>query len=96
MYSAALRMTRDPADAEDLVQEPYARAYASFHHFRDATDLRAWLYRILTTTFLNSCRARRSRARCAVAESEDRQPGRAATHLGRLIPQPAPAHREAA
>ncbi|MET9679154.1 sigma-70 family RNA polymerase sigma factor [Streptomyces coeruleorubidus] len=82
MYSAALRMTRDPADAEDLVQETYARAYASFHQFRDGTDLRAWLYSILTTTFLNSCRAQRSRSRCdSVAEFEDQQPGRAAPHL---------------
>ncbi|MCZ9347051.1 RNA polymerase subunit sigma, partial [Streptomyces sp. TRM76130] len=48
MYSAALRMTRNPADAEDLVQETYAKAYASFHQFRAGTNLKAWLYRILT------------------------------------------------
>ncbi|MEV6839888.1 sigma factor, partial [Streptomyces sp. NPDC051133] len=48
MYSAALRMTRNPADAEDLVQETYAKAYASFHQFREGTNLKAWLYRILT------------------------------------------------
>lgn len=82
MYSAALRMTRDPADVEDLVQKTYARVYASFHQFRDGTDLRAWLYRILTTTILNSCRAQGSRPRCAsMAEFEDQQPGRAAPHL---------------
>src|SRR5689334_7889133 len=50
MYSAALRMTRNPADAEDLVQETYAKAYASFHQFREGTNLKAWLYRILTNT----------------------------------------------
>ena len=56
MYSAALRMTRNPADAEDLVQETYAKAYASFHQFREGTNLKAWLYRILTNTFINSYR----------------------------------------
>jgi RNA polymerase sigma-70 factor (ECF subfamily) len=56
MYSAALRMTRNPADAEDLVQEMYAKAYASFHQFREGTNLKAWLYRILTNTFINSYR----------------------------------------
>ena len=56
MYSAALRMTRNPADAEDLVQETYAKAYASFHQFREGTNLKAWLYRILTNTYINSYR----------------------------------------
>ncbi|NUV57822.1 sigma-70 family RNA polymerase sigma factor, partial [Streptomyces coelicolor] len=56
MYSAALRMTRNPADAEDLVQETYAKAYGSFHQFREGTNLKAWLYRILTNTFINSYR----------------------------------------
>lgn len=48
LYSAASRMTRNPADAEDLVQETYARAYASFHQFKEGTNLRAWLHRILS------------------------------------------------
>ncbi|MEY9995343.1 RNA polymerase sigma-70 factor (ECF subfamily) [Streptomyces sp. V4I8] len=61
LYSAALRMTGHPADAEDLVQETYARAYTSFHQFREGTNLKAWLYRILTTTFLNSRRSQRRR-----------------------------------
>jgi RNA polymerase sigma-70 factor, ECF subfamily len=58
MYSAALRMTRNPADAEDLVQETYAKAYASFHQFRRGTNLKAWMYRILTNTYINGYRKR--------------------------------------
>jgi RNA polymerase sigma-70 factor, ECF subfamily len=56
MYSAALRMTRNPADAEDLVQETFLRAYRGFSGFREGTNLKAWLYRILTNTFINSYR----------------------------------------
>jgi RNA polymerase sigma-70 factor (ECF subfamily) len=56
LYSAAMRMTRNPADAEDLVQETFAKAYSSFHQFRPGTNLTAWLYRILTNTFINSYR----------------------------------------
>ncbi|SDP24039.1 RNA polymerase sigma-70 factor, ECF subfamily [Streptomyces sp. cf386] len=81
LYSAALRMTCHPADAEDLVQETYARAYASFHQFREGTNLRAWLYRILTTTFLNSCRAQQRRPqRDGTVEIEDWQLARAESH----------------
>src|ERR1700735_4209122 len=50
LYPAALRMTRNPTDAEDLVQETSAKAYAAFHQFRPGTNLRAWLNRILHTT----------------------------------------------
>jgi RNA polymerase sigma-70 factor (ECF subfamily) len=56
LYSAALRMTRNPADAEDLVQETYAKAFAAFHQYRPGTNLKAWLYRILTNTYINSYR----------------------------------------
>jgi RNA polymerase sigma-70 factor (ECF subfamily) len=56
LYRAALNLTRHPADAEDLVQETYAKAYAAYHQFRQGTNLRAWLYRILTTTFINAYR----------------------------------------
>ena len=61
LYSAALRMTRNPSDAEDLVQETYLRAYRGFGGFKDGTNLKAWLYKILTNTFINSYRARRRR-----------------------------------
>jgi RNA polymerase sigma-70 factor, ECF subfamily len=56
LYSAALRMTRNPADAEDLVQETTLRAYRGFAGFEEGTNLKAWLYRILTNTFINSYR----------------------------------------
>lgn len=56
LYGAALRMTRNPADAEDLVQETYVKAYAGFKSFKEGTNLRAWLYRILTNTYINSYR----------------------------------------
>jgi len=58
MYSAALRMTRNPADAEDLVQETFVKAYSAFHQFAEGTNLKAWLYRILTNTYINSYRKR--------------------------------------
>ena len=56
LYGAALRMTRNPADAEDLVQETYVKAYSAFRSFREGTNLKAWLYRILTNTYINSYR----------------------------------------
>jgi RNA polymerase sigma-70 factor (ECF subfamily) len=59
LYPAALRMTRNPTDAEDLVQETSVKAYAAYHQFRPGTNLRAWLNRILTTTFINVYRKRR-------------------------------------
>ncbi|MEV4842980.1 sigma-70 family RNA polymerase sigma factor [Micromonospora matsumotoense] len=58
LYAAGLRMTRNPADAEDLVQETYLKAYAAFHQFEQGTNLKAWLYRILTNTYINSYRKR--------------------------------------
>ena len=59
LYPAALRMTRNPTDAEDLVQETSVKAYAAFQQFTPGTNLRAWLNRILTTTFINVYRKRR-------------------------------------
>jgi len=61
LYSAALRMTRNAADAEDLVQETYLKAYRSYGSFREGTNLRAWLYRILTNTYINSYRSAQRR-----------------------------------
>src|SRR5438270_1783311 len=61
LYTAALRMTRNPADAEDLVQETYLKAYRAFHSFQAGTNLKAWLYTILTNTFINSYRSQKRR-----------------------------------
>jgi RNA polymerase sigma-70 factor, ECF subfamily len=59
LYPVALRMTRNPTDAEDLVQETLAKAYAALHQFKPGTNLRAWLHRILANTFINSYRKKR-------------------------------------
>ncbi|MDR1432369.1 MAG: sigma-70 family RNA polymerase sigma factor [Propionibacteriaceae bacterium] len=56
LYGAALRMTRNPADAEDIVQETFTKAFAAFKDFKQGTNVKAWLYRILTNTFINSYR----------------------------------------
>src|SRR5580698_3770988 len=56
LYPTALRMTRNPHDAEDLLQETFARAYVAFHQFKPGTNLSAWLYRILANTFINTRR----------------------------------------
>jgi RNA polymerase sigma-70 factor, ECF subfamily len=61
LYGAALRMTRNPTDAEDLVQETYLRAYRGFAGFREGTNLKAWLYKILTNTYINIYRAKKRR-----------------------------------
>ncbi|MCU1458056.1 MAG: polymerase, sigma-24 subunit, subfamily [Actinomycetia bacterium] len=61
LYAAALRMTRKPADAEDLVQETYLRAYRGFGGFQEGTNLKAWLYKILTNTYINIYRAKKRR-----------------------------------
>jgi len=59
LYPAALRMTHNPSDAEDLLQETFARAYVAFHQYQPGTNLSAWLYRILANTFINTHRKRR-------------------------------------
>ena len=81
MYSAALRTTRNPADAEDLVQETYAKAYAAFHQYKPGTNLKAWMYRILTNTYINTYRKRqREPQQSDAAEVEDYQLHRAESH----------------
>jgi RNA polymerase sigma-70 factor (ECF subfamily) len=69
LYTAALRMTRNAAEAEDLVQETYLKAYRAFGSFEQGTNLKAWLYKILTNTFINAYRSRRRRPE--QTESED-------------------------
>jgi RNA polymerase sigma-70 factor (ECF subfamily) len=82
LYSAALRMTRNPSDAEDLVQETYAKAYGSFHQFREGTNLKAWLYRILTNTFINTYRkAQRQPKQSGTETVEDWQLAQAESHM---------------
>ena len=61
LYSGALRMTRNRSDAEDLVQETYLKGYRSYHTFTEGTNLRAWLFRIMTNTYINSYRAKQRR-----------------------------------
>jgi RNA polymerase sigma-70 factor (ECF subfamily) len=56
LYSAAMRMARNPSDAEDLVQETFLKAYRAYDSFEEGTNLKAWLYRILTNTYINKYR----------------------------------------
>jgi RNA polymerase sigma-70 factor (ECF subfamily) len=81
LYSAALRMTRNPADAEDLVQETFVKAFAAFHQFEEGTNLKAWLYRILTNTFINSYRKKQRQPQQSPTEQiEDWQIAAAEAH----------------
>ncbi len=81
LYSAALRMTRNPADAEDLVQEAFTKAFASFHQYEPGTNLKAWLYRILTNAYINSYRKKqREPQQSGSEEIEDWQLARAESH----------------
>ncbi|CAO5182653.1 ECF RNA polymerase sigma factor SigR [Frankia sp. AiPs1] len=81
MYAAALRMTRNPADAEDLVQETFVKAFAAFHQFQAGTNLKAWLYRILTNTFINTYRRRqRQPLQSPTEQVEDWQLAEAESH----------------
>ena len=81
LYSAALRLTRNAADAEDLVQETFAKAFQAFHQFKPGTNLKAWMYRILTNTFINTYRKKQREPQQSMAEDvEDWQLARAESH----------------
>jgi RNA polymerase sigma-70 factor (ECF subfamily) len=71
LYGAALRYTRNPADAEDLLQEAFAKAYAKFHQFEPGTNLRAWLYRILHNTYINTYRKKQRRPQESLQDDID-------------------------
>jgi RNA polymerase sigma-70 factor (ECF subfamily) len=84
LYAAALRMTRNPADAEDLVQETYLKAYAAFASFSQGTNLKAWLYRILTNTYINGYRKKqRQPLQSPTDEITDWQLAKAESHTSR-------------
>jgi RNA polymerase sigma-70 factor (ECF subfamily) len=80
LYSAALRYTKNAHDAQDLVQDTYAKAFTSFHQFEPGTNLKAWLYRILTTTFINTYRKDQRRPQISDGELEDWQIAESASH----------------
>jgi RNA polymerase sigma-70 factor (ECF subfamily) len=80
LYSAALRYTKNPEDARDLVQDTYLKAFTSFHQFEEGTNLRAWLYRVLTTTFINSYRKKQRQPLISNSEIEDWQVAKAQSH----------------
>ena len=84
LYAAALRYTKNPEDARDLVQDTYLKAFTSFHQFEEGTNLRAWLYRVLTTTFINTYRKDQRRPQVAQAELEDWQLAEAQSHTSDL------------
>ncbi|MDJ0358114.1 sigma-70 family RNA polymerase sigma factor [Paenarthrobacter sp. PH39-S1] len=84
LYSAAMRMARNPSDAEDLVQEAYTKAFSAFHQYRPGTNLKAWLYRILTNTYINLYRKRqREPLQSNSDQVEDWQLARAESHTSR-------------
>jgi RNA polymerase sigma-70 factor (ECF subfamily) len=81
LYAAAMRMTRNPSDAEDLVQETFVKAFAAFHQFEEGTNLKAWLYRILTNTFINTYRKKQREPQQSGGEDiEDWQLAQAESH----------------
>ncbi|MFI0419336.1 RNA polymerase subunit sigma-24 [Spongiactinospora rosea] len=82
LYASAMRLTRNSADAEDLVQETVAKAYTSYHQFREGTNLKAWLHRILTNNFINDYRKKqRSPKLSATEDIEDWQLAAAESHM---------------
>ena len=84
LYSAALRYTKNPEDARDLLQDTYLKAFSSFHQFEEGTNLRAWLYRVLTTTFINTYRKGQRQPQLSNGELEDWQVAEAQSHTSDL------------
>ncbi|MDO4666024.1 MAG: sigma-70 family RNA polymerase sigma factor [Actinomycetaceae bacterium] len=80
LYRAALRLTRDPQDAEDIVQDAMVRAYGAFHQFQAGTNIRAWLHKILRNTFNNHYRKQQRRPQTNGDEVEDWQLAKVARH----------------
>jgi RNA polymerase sigma-70 factor (ECF subfamily) len=96
MFPAAYRLTRDRCDAEDLIQETFARAYVKFHQFKPGTNLRAWLYCIMFRTFYTSCRKRsRQPAEVLAADLQQNASGQAADSQAGLVPPSRSAEAEA-
>ena len=93
LYSAAMRMARNPADAEDLVQEAYTKAFSAFHQYKPGTNLKAWLYRILTNTYINLYRKRQREPLQSNSDTiEDWQLARAESHTSRACGRPRRRH----
>lgn len=87
LYAAALRIARNPQDAEDLVQEAYMKAFSAFHQYKPGTNLKAWLYRILTNTYINVYRKRQREPYQANSDTvEDWQLARAGAHDSKGLP----------
>lgn len=87
LYAAALRMARNPQDAEDLVQEAYMKAFSAFHQYKPGTNLKAWLYRILTNTYINVYRKRQREPYQANTDTvEDWQLAQAGAHDSKGLP----------
>ena len=84
MYGAAMRLTKNPNDAQDLVQDTFAKAFSSFHQYEDGTNIRAWLYRILNTTFINNYRKVQRQPLISDGEITDWQIADAASHTSNL------------
>ena len=84
MYGAAMRLTKNPNDAQDLVQDTFAKAFSSFHQYEDGTNIRALLYRILNTTFINNYRKSQRQPLISDGEIEDWQIADAASHTSNL------------
>jgi RNA polymerase sigma-70 factor, ECF subfamily len=95
MFPAAYRLTQDRCDAEDLIQETFAKAYVKFHQFAPGTNLRAWLYCIMFRTFYSTCRKRSRKPAEVLADDVCQSSGQAAGGQARLVPPSRSAEAEA-